>query len=116
MTLGTKGSRRIAVDGVSYRWRIRRKPTYCQAMGWSAFTFAVGLAEATGSTLVVTMPFAHPSNWMQLPSGPVTPATVEASIRHALADGWRPNRPGLPHILSEWVCRDTAITPDPDRG
>jgi hypothetical protein len=100
MTLGTKGSRRIGVDGASYRWRIRRKPTYCQAMGWSALTFAVGLADATGSTLVVTMPFARPDNWMQLPSGSVTPAIVEASIRRAMVDGWRPERPGLPHYLA----------------
>jgi hypothetical protein len=100
MALGTKGSRRIAVDGASYRWRIRRKPTYCQAMGWSALTYAVGLADGTGSTLLVTMPFARPDNWMHSPSGSVTPATVEASIRRAVADGWKPERPGHPHKLA----------------
>ncbi len=93
MTLGTKGSRRIAVDGVSYRWRSRHRPTYCQAMGWSALTFAVGLAEGAGSTLVVTMPFARPDNWMRSPTGSVTPSIVEAGIRRAVKDSHRSGQP-----------------------
>ncbi len=28
MALNKKGSRRIIVDGIEYRWRIRRKPSY----------------------------------------------------------------------------------------
>ncbi|BBH70817.1 hypothetical protein ACTI_75020 [Actinoplanes sp. OR16] len=100
MTLGAQGSRRIAVDGAAYRWRIRHKPTYCQGMGWSTLTFAVGLADAAGSTLVVTLPFARPDNWMRLPSGSVSPAIVEASIRHAVLNGWRPDRPGSPHMIT----------------
>jgi hypothetical protein len=39
-------------------------------------------------------------NWMHSPSGSATPATVEASIRRAVAEGWRPERPGVPHKLA----------------
>jgi hypothetical protein len=94
MTLAVKGSRRITVDGVTYRWSVRRRPTYCQANGWSPLTFAVGHAEQPGPVLVVSMPCAHPGNWIGLPSQPVLPGTVASCIRQAVAAGWRPGQPG----------------------
>lgn len=39
-----KGSRLITVDGVTYRWRIRHKPTYHQ------------LPPSTGPTSVISAP------------------------------------------------------------
>ena len=30
MAIPKKGSRLITVDGTGFRWRVRRKPTYCQ--------------------------------------------------------------------------------------
>ena len=53
MTLMKKGSRLIVVDDVTYRWRVRGKPTYCQGLGWSPLTYAVELAADPGTTLVV---------------------------------------------------------------
>ncbi|MEV5310112.1 MULTISPECIES: hypothetical protein [unclassified Streptomyces] len=41
MALGRKGLRRIVVDGMVYRWRLRRRPTYSQALCWSPCTYAV---------------------------------------------------------------------------
>ena len=40
MAIGRKGSRRIVVDGTTYRWRLRRRPTYVAitsalAQGWN---------------------------------------------------------------------------------
>ena len=38
-----KGSRSIVVDGVSYRWMVRPKPTYIQEVFACPMTFAVVL-------------------------------------------------------------------------
>ncbi|MFY1653336.1 hypothetical protein ACN27J_20915 [Solwaraspora sp. WMMB762] len=40
------------------------------------------------------MPFAHPGNWLGLPSQPVLPGTVALGVRQALAAGWLPFRRG----------------------
>ncbi|TMR88031.1 hypothetical protein EJK15_68485 [Nonomuraea basaltis] len=45
MAIPKKGSRHITVDGAVLRWRVRRKPTYCQGNGWGPMTFAVELAD-----------------------------------------------------------------------
>lgn len=94
MTLAARGSRRIVVDGVEFRWKVRGRPTYCQALGWTPLQFAAELAGRPGALLVVSLPYAHPGNWLELPSAPVRPAAVAAGIRAALADGWQPTRPG----------------------
>ncbi len=96
MALTRKGARRITVDDVVYRWTVRRKPTYCQALGWSPLTFAVERTEQPGSTLVVSLPWARPDNWLALPSGPVRPGVVARAIRVALSRGWQSASPGSP--------------------
>lgn len=100
MALARKGSRRIAVDGLEFRWLVRRKPTYCQARGWSPLTFIAELADKSGARLVVALPYAHPRNWLNLPSASVRPATVAAAIRQALSAGWQPHRPGPAFTLA----------------
>ncbi|MFF0721855.1 hypothetical protein [Micromonospora sp. NPDC003816] len=94
MTLAIKGSRRITVDGVTFRWAVRRRPTYCQANGWSPLTFVAEQAEQPGALLVASLPCAHPGNWFGMPSQPVLPRTVARGIRQALFTGWRSSRPG----------------------
>ena len=94
MTLVRKGARRIVVDGVAFSWTVRRRPTYSQANGWTRLTFAAQRAHEPGAVLVVSLPYAHPGNWLGLPSMVVRPALVAAGIRRALADGWRPSAPG----------------------
>ncbi|MEU4220947.1 hypothetical protein [Actinoplanes sp. NPDC026623] len=100
MTLTSKGSRRIVVDGLAFRWLVRRRPTYCQALGWSPLTFVVELLDEPGALLVVALPYAHPGNWLGLPSTSVLPATVAAGIHQALATGWQPGRPGPAFALT----------------
>jgi hypothetical protein len=89
LALARKGSRLITVDGVTYRWRIRHRPGYHQGNGWSPLTFVVEHADAPGRVLVVSLPAAHPGNWMGLPVMAVRPATVACTIRMALGRGWR---------------------------
>ncbi|MET7437291.1 hypothetical protein ACWERY_28955 [Streptomyces sp. NPDC004082] len=101
MALVKKGSRRITVDGITYRWRIRRRPTYCQALLWSPLTYAVELADSPGSTLVVTTNQPHPNNWRIESASAVVPYAVADGIRIAQANGWTPEMPGSPFHLDQ---------------
>lgn len=81
MALPRKGSRNITVDGTTYRWRLRRRPTYSQALAWSPCTYAVEHADEAGTTLVVTTDHPHPSNWLGHEPKPVLPSDVKTGQR-----------------------------------
>ncbi|WP_436775000.1 hypothetical protein [Yinghuangia sp. YIM S09857] len=99
MALAEKGSRRIVVDSVVYRWRLRRRPTYCQGVGWTPCSYAVEREGVSGTVLVVRTDKAHPGNWIALPRVPVLPSEVARTIRLALSRGWDPQASGAPFIL-----------------
>ncbi|GIE81075.1 hypothetical protein Aph02nite_70250 [Actinoplanes philippinensis] len=92
MAIPRGGSRLITVDGTVYRWAVRAKPTYDQGLNWAPLTFAVELADTPGQVLSVQTGSPRLDNWLGLPGTPVTPLTVEQSIRAALAAGWQPDR------------------------
>lgn len=99
MTLRAKGSRRITVDGVSYRWHLRGRPTYSQGLCWSPCTYAVEHLEHPGATLVVNTNQVHPANFLGRPSAPILPSDVARSIRLAVERGWHAESPGPPFLL-----------------
>ncbi|MFI9201233.1 hypothetical protein [Streptomyces sp. NPDC053048] len=101
MALPKKGSRRIVVDGVPYRWRVRGRPTYDQGMGWSPLTYAVEKAESPGTMLVVRTSQTHPSNWLDRQTTSVLPSHVATAIQNARTQGWIPEAPGSPYILDQ---------------
>ncbi|MEU5002634.1 hypothetical protein [Streptomyces sp. NPDC021622] len=101
MALVKKGSRHISVDGTTYRWRLRGRPTYDQGMARSPVTYAVEHADNPGTTLVITTNQPHPSNWLGTQGSPIVPAQVADSIRTALTDGWTPENPGSPFHLDQ---------------
>ncbi|WP_031079061.1 hypothetical protein [Streptomyces sp. NRRL S-118] len=107
MALVKKGSRLITVDGTTYRWRLRGRPTYDQGLVRSPLTYAVEHAETSGTTLVITTSRPHPSNWCGAVGNPVLPAHVADSIRAALTEGWTPKSPGSPFHLD----RSTGFVP-----
>jgi len=94
MTIPRKGSRPIIVEGTTYRWMVRPRPTHAQGVGESALTFAVARENDSGSTLVVTTGAARPDNWLHLPGTTVTPELVEQAIRTARSNGWRAEQDG----------------------
>lgn len=106
MTLARKGSRQITVGSVVYRWKVRGRPTYDQGMGWSPLTFVVEQVCPSGSLLLVSLPCAHPSNWLILPSVPVLPQTVASAIALGLENGWQPSKPGPAFLLA---MEDSAV-------
>ncbi|MFD8939139.1 hypothetical protein ACFV0R_28480 [Streptomyces sp. NPDC059578] len=111
MTLNKKGSRRITVDGIEYRWRIRRKPSYMQGLCWTPMTYAVEAASGSqpGTTLIVTSGQAHPSNWVGVETEPIRPAHVAASIREARDQGMvsNPGRLSFPTRPIRRIHRST---------
>ncbi|WUP91606.1 hypothetical protein OHT77_24125 [Streptomyces sp. NBC_00252] len=100
MALVRKGSRRIVVDGMVYRWRLGGRPTYFQGMAWSPCTFAVEHA-APGVTLVVATDQPHSNNWFGREAEPVLPSGVAAAVRLARREGWTPTAPGSPFHLDQ---------------
>jgi hypothetical protein len=93
MAIRKTGSRRIVVDGVAYRWRVRHKPTYMQGAYADGFVVSIEIAEDPGQVLLASAG-ARPDNWLERPGAAVTPARVAATIRAALTVGWKPTEPG----------------------
>jgi len=95
MSIPRTGSRRIEVDGVAYRWTVRPRPTYFQALSEAqGLTVAVELEEGPGRVLIVSFQRSRPDNWLNAPSAAVTPRHVAEAIREALAAGWVPHSTG----------------------
>lgn len=76
------------VDGIAYRWLIRRKPTYAQAIAQTPLTIAIQQDDGTGSVLIVETERARPDNWLGADAAVITPKTVTSVIRQAQRDGW----------------------------
>jgi hypothetical protein len=120
MSIPKKGARIITVDGIQYRWRIRHKPTYMQALGQSNLTFAVELAEQPGAKLVAGMIQVRPDAWLNNDTpetSAVLPSHVAQIIRQAIDLGWQPHLPGRIFRLqsrverSRWREPPVGITP-----
>jgi hypothetical protein len=89
------GSRRLVVDGVTYRWRIRKRATYSQAdYGHGTLHVAVELAEQPAAVLVLYTDRPHPADWGTTQVVPVRPSDVAGWVREALAARWVPSQPG----------------------
>jgi hypothetical protein len=109
MSIPKKGSRLLSIAGQRYRWRVRNRPTYGQALLDSGLVLAVEIATPLiGSVLIANLPLNHPSNWLEQPGGSVTPALVKQIIQHALTMGWQPHCPGEQFRLD---VRNIEITP-----
>lgn len=89
------GSRPITVDGVAYRWRIRRRATNCQAdYGSGKLHVAVELAERSGAVLVLVTDRPHPRDWSTEVAMSITPSDVAGWVRLAVRLGWIPFEQG----------------------
>lgn len=100
MSLVKKGSRLITVDGVTYRWRVRGKPTYVQGLCERPLAVAVEQVDCKARVLLVSMPQDHPSNWIGGSAVPVLPSAVAAIVRKALAEGWQATPSGTAFLMT----------------
>ncbi|MGW2543713.1 hypothetical protein ACWC5I_23260 [Kitasatospora sp. NPDC001574] len=97
VALAKKGSRRIVVDGVEYRWRVSRKP--CCDYDGITLGYMVEDAACPGTTLVVETGRPAVLEPNMLPSEVVLPREVAAGIRAARSNGWTPGSNGSPFKL-----------------
>ncbi|MER5640509.1 hypothetical protein ABT095_26615 [Kitasatospora sp. NPDC002227] len=98
MALARKGSRRIVVDGVEYRWRVSSKH-WCCSHDPTTLGYAVEDAAHPGTTLVVDTGRPVVARPTETPAEVVLPREVAAGIRAALADGWTPRANGSPLVM-----------------
>ncbi|MGW7446007.1 hypothetical protein [Kitasatospora sp. NPDC054795] len=98
MALAGKGARRIVVDGVTYRWRVRRQHWCCDYEG-TTLGYAVQDAARPGTTLVVDTGRPTARTPQAVPRQVVMPREVAAGIRCARSKGWTPTAHGSPFTL-----------------
>jgi hypothetical protein len=99
MAIPKKGSRSIVVDGVTYRWRVRKDPTYeeCYTVwngGQGSMTIAVENAETVGSVLLIYLGQPHPGIGKFVTAVPITPSQGAQYIKESLAQGWKATENG----------------------
>ncbi len=108
MAMPKTGARRITVDGVAYRWRVRHRVHPFMALNWDGrIHVSVELADNPGSVLVVFSGHQHSRDIDTYPPGvdPVQPAHVAVWIRQSLAAGWQPAEHGPQfHVLARAGC------------
>lgn len=108
MATRKKGSRQIDVDGVSYRWRIRKRLTYGQeCFPGGMLHVAIELAENPGQLLWINSNHSHLKRYDTEQAAPVTPALLARWIQQAIALGWKPevNGPTLKYDASDSELR-----------
>lgn len=95
MAVRRKGSRRIVIDGVTYLWRFRGRPTQAQEDGWPGVAVLVSREDCRSASLLLAFPQRfHLSGPLAETSQPVLPADVARGVRAALVAGWRADEPG----------------------
>ena len=95
MAIAKKGSRKIEIDGVAYRWVIRGKPTYSQAINESNLSAVVELFENPASKLVIDFLKPRSDSWLTPSKTEIGPSHIESSIRKAITLGWQPTKKGV---------------------
>lgn len=101
MSIPLRGSRRIVVGGNAYRWYLRRKPSYNQAVGETGLSVAVQAVEPVKrGVLIIDVNAPHPGNWLNLSTPEVSPRDIALWITEARLSGWKPNTGGRFHLAA----------------
>ena len=103
MTLPKKGSRKIVVDGNNYRWYIRKKPTYNQAIDENNLTAAVELYKNPGSTLLIDFMCPRNDSWLSGGKVEIGPKHISIAVKQAISEGWEPDAAGCKFELQQRI-------------
>lgn len=88
MTIPKKGSRKIVVEGIEYRWKVHWRH--------SIMTSSVELYEEPKSVLSISflwIPKKDFWDWYEVPAI-IIPQIIETCIKKAISQGWKPNEKG----------------------
>src|SRR3954470_6130034 len=92
MAMSKKYSRRIVVDGITYRWRIPPGPDYDP--GHYGELWATVWCDERPECILYLIGGPRPDNWHHVVEVVVTPRDIAAGIRAALQAGWNPGERG----------------------
>jgi len=102
MAIPKKGSRKIVVDGIAYRWRIRWKPSISTQDCFSAgLTAAVELYDEPRGVLMICFTHSSYKHYPSMQIEPVTPTHVKTAIETAIEKGWIPADKGSFDLLQD---------------
>ena len=97
MAIPKKGTRKIVVNELNFRWLIRRKATYTQSdYGTGKLHVAIELEENPGTSLFICTDRKHPKDIGTEVLNPVKPSDISNWIKQALDLGWNPSKNGNP--------------------
>ncbi|WP_103867634.1 hypothetical protein [Aquimarina sp. I32.4] len=97
MAIPKKGTRKIAVNELNFRWLIRKKATYTQSdYGIGKLHIAVELEENSGTSLFIYTDRKHPNDIGTEIVNPVKPSDIANWIKQAFELGWIPSKSGNP--------------------
>ncbi|SNR14735.1 hypothetical protein [Tenacibaculum jejuense] len=95
MAIPKKGTRKIDVDGLKFRWLIRKKATYTQSVyGIGKLHVAIELEENPGTNLFIRTDRKHPNDIETEMVNPITPYDISNWIKQAFELGWNPSKNG----------------------
>jgi hypothetical protein len=95
MGIARKGSRRIVVDDVAYRWSVSEQITHDNEL-----MIAISPEGQTGATLLVRACGTRlPGSAFRYSHPAATPGKIADVIRLASASGWHASAPGKPFEL-----------------
>ncbi len=95
MALPRKGIRSIEVEGHTYGWLIRSKPTHSQGAFQSPMTIGIQELECKNpKVLHVTLNIDRPDNWINGHQTQITPNIIRRIIKGASEKGWEYNAGG----------------------
>ncbi|HEY1708034.1 MAG TPA: hypothetical protein VGG10_07200 [Rhizomicrobium sp.] len=93
------------IDGFKLHWSLRSEPQRSAEHGSEGLSVSVERIDGSFRELILQYPIAMVERWGMLrpafyPQRPkISPKTVEASIRQALAGGWNPDSRGKPFVF-----------------
>jgi hypothetical protein len=99
MAIPKKGSRKISIDGITYRWSIRANPTYSEANEWSNLKATVELYDSPASVLSIDFMVPRNDSWISNGKVKVTPADICICINQSISLGWDSSAKGDNHFL-----------------
>lgn len=107
MSINTKKSRKIEINGESYKWLISK----CRKWWSGDLSIAIEKFESGRKTLVVNPGFARPHEYtsLELLTNIITPSSVREYILFARENGWNPEEKGSA-LLLHWDTK--TITSD----
>jgi len=96
MAMPKKGSRKLTVEGESYRWIVTIEKVFRNAdYGPKKINVAIESVAASGAKLlIVAERHSQPGDWGTIEVEPVTPSDVSRWISMAIQKGWNPRVDG----------------------